>query len=673
MTLALRAFSLAFLAWHAGLLFPGLADPWVMAGAAIAGLFGGAALRRWRWLPAWGLGAVIFLVVDLLLTVLPSWVSGSAPSVLDTLPLWADRQLVFAALPFALGWLQGWAFTDRPSLRGGERLVNAALVVAVFWTQGPYHVTLYPHPLALAAVFGLFLASELMLLAARPPRQWPKLATLLVALLGVAFLWSLLGRYEDQSTASGGGLMKPDLFQFDFAPLVRLEDEITLGDNLVLLYREEGTPQTRYLRRMVLDDYDASRGFSVSGGKPPVVGRRALSFPPLDGLDERTPVRQEYYLVNLDPSSLLGLNEPVTVTPYAQWNRSSFVNAYRVDSLVAGDQFWLYNDAEGDGLSPEERRRYTVGGDDPEIRELALAMTKGAQTRFEKATSILLALKDHYYYSLKPGNPGSRGALKHFLFEGKKGYCSYFAFSMALLLRSLDIPARIAVGFATNPDDAVLGFTPVRAFQAHAWVEVPFDDYGWLEFDPTSATPAPGEPFQFPQASDPDALSKLIAEILEARPQPLAENAAPVVEASGNPWSFLWSWGFSWLPTLVVFLLVLGNEAWRHRWRLGRWATRDERKRVALRWRELVQRAHRARVGPTPDQTPEAWASQQTTHQESWRALAQDVSRARYSPFLPPGWEARVAARTTPLGRELDRSRSWFHRVASLLFPWWPA
>lgn len=671
MNLVLRAFSLAFLAWHVGRLFPTLAEPWFLASAAVAGFAGGVACHRLRAMVALPGGAVAFLLVSWSLTVPPTWFSGGGPSLVDTIPLWADRQLAFSLLPFALSWLEGWGFTGKPGLRGWERLVNATVVVVVFWSQGPYHVTLYPHPLALALAFGLFLLSELTLLAGRPPKALPKAAAILVAALGVAFLWSLLGRYEDQSTASGGGLIKPDLFQFDFSPLIRLEDEITLGDNLVLLYREEGTPRPRYLRRMVLDDYDPARGFSVAGGRPPAVGRRVQTFDPEGDPRNRIPVRQEYYLVNLDPSSFLGLNEPVTLTPYAQWNRSSFVNAYRVDSLVPGDDFWLYNEAEGDQLSPEQRERATAGGDDPEIRALALEMTKGAQTDYEKATAILVALKENYYYSLKPGNSGARGALKHFLFEGKKGYCSYFAFSMALLLRSLDIPARIAVGFATNPDDAVLGFTPVRAFQAHAWVEVPLGPYGWLEFDPTSATPAPGEPFQTPPASDPQVLSKLIAEILDAQPAPLAE--APATEEAPAPWDQVWSAGSSALGWALVFLAVAANEVWRQRWRWARWWAKDERRRSMLWWAEVTGKARRARCGPQPGETPEAWAARLSDRgAPPLSALSAEVSRVRYSPTVPEGAVARVGELSRVIGCHFDQLRPPVHRFLAHLFPWWP-
>lgn len=673
MTGLLRAFSLAFLAWHLGMLFPGLAEPVFLAAAAVAGLAGGAWLRNIRGALALPAGLAVFFGVHFLATGLPVWLAGTGPSALDVVPLWADRQLWFALAPFCLGWFEGWAFTGRTERRGWERLVHAAAVTALFWSQGPYHVTLYPSPLVLALVFSLFLGSELALLTGKPPKTASWAAILLVAAVGIAVLWSLLGRYQDQSTASGGGLMKPDLFQFDFAPLVRLEDQITLGDNLVLLYREEGPPRPRYLRRLVLEAWDPARGFSVSGGKGPVVGRKTRTFTPAPPTLDRTPVRQEYYLVNLDPSSLLTLNEPTQVVPYAQWNRSSFVNAYRVDSLVAGDSLWLYNEQNDDGLPPDQRAFLTKGGDDPEIRALAEEMTRGAASPYEKVSAILLALREGYFYSLKPGNPGPRGALKHFLFEGKKGYCSYFAFSMALLLRSLDIPARVAVGFATDPEAAVLGFTPVRAFQAHAWVEVPFGPYGWLEFDPTSSTPAPGEPFQFPRESDPQELSRMIAEILGAKSQPLADTES---DGPGRKvpldWNQVWAAGVPVLPWLVLGLLVGANEFWRHRWRWARWTAADDRSRARLWGAEVASRARRAGRGPAPGETPVAWADRIGKAEPDLAVLAEDLDRARYGREIPEALVGRIAKRAREVGLRFDRSRPGVHRALGTLFPWWP-
>src|SRR5262249_21989125 len=78
-----------------------------------------------------------------------------------------------------------------------------------------------------------------------------------------------------------------------------------------------------------------------------------------------------------------------------------------------------------------------------------------------------------------PGVP----PLVAFVTETRRGYCQHFAGAMALMLRYLGIPARVAAGFAsgTYSDD----HWTVTDHDAHAWVEVWFKGYGWLPFDPT--------------------------------------------------------------------------------------------------------------------------------------------------------------------------------------------
>ena len=75
-----------------------------------------------------------------------------------------------------------------------------------------------------------------------------------------------------------------------------------------------------------------------------------------------------------------------------------------------------------------------------------------------------------------------------FVTETRAGYCQYFAGAMALMLRYLGIPARVAVGFSGGTYDAGKRAWVVTDHDAHAWVEAWFKGYGWLPFDPTPAT-----------------------------------------------------------------------------------------------------------------------------------------------------------------------------------------
>jgi Transglutaminase-like enzymes, putative cysteine proteases len=75
-------------------------------------------------------------------------------------------------------------------------------------------------------------------------------------------------------------------------------------------------------------------------------------------------------------------------------------------------------------------------------------------------------------------------ALLTFLTQTKAGFCQQYATAMAVLVRELGLPARVAVGYqaGTLQDD---GRYLVQSDDAHAWVEVFFEGYGWLQFEPT--------------------------------------------------------------------------------------------------------------------------------------------------------------------------------------------
>ena len=67
-----------------------------------------------------------------------------------------------------------------------------------------------------------------------------------------------------------------------------------------------------------------------------------------------------------------------------------------------------------------------------------------------------------------------------------RGFCVQFAVTMAVLLRDLDVPARVVMGFMPGSLDAESGIEVIRNSDAHAWVEVYFPGYGWFTFDPTA-------------------------------------------------------------------------------------------------------------------------------------------------------------------------------------------
>lgn len=88
--------------------------------------------------------------------------------------------------------------------------------------------------------------------------------------------------------------------------------------------------------------------------------------------------------------------------------------------------------------------------------------------------------------------PGA-DAVDDFLFESRLGYCEQIASTLAVMLRSQGVPARLATGYVPGERDRVSGVWKVLASDAHAWVEVWFPRTGWQAFDPTASVPLAGE------------------------------------------------------------------------------------------------------------------------------------------------------------------------------------
>jgi transglutaminase-like putative cysteine protease len=88
-----------------------------------------------------------------------------------------------------------------------------------------------------------------------------------------------------------------------------------------------------------------------------------------------------------------------------------------------------------------------------------------------------------FTYSTQPPQAPGLPPLVGFVTKTKTGYCQHFAGAMALMLRLLGIPARVAAGFVSG--HFANGAWTVTDHDAHTWVEVWFRGYGWLPFDPT--------------------------------------------------------------------------------------------------------------------------------------------------------------------------------------------
>lgn len=127
----------------------------------------------------------------------------------------------------------------------------------------------------------------------------------------------------------------------------------------------------------------------------------------------------------------------------------------------------------------------------PRTLQLAQDIAAGNETPYDTVMAITNYLRTNIEYSdIVPPLPPDQELVDWFLFDLKEGFCNYYATSEIVMLRSLGIPARLAVGYAqgeridTPPDTFV-----VRQSDAHAWPEVYFPGIGWVEFEPTVSQP----------------------------------------------------------------------------------------------------------------------------------------------------------------------------------------
>lgn len=128
------------------------------------------------------------------------------------------------------------------------------------------------------------------------------------------------------------------------------------------------------------------------------------------------------------------------------------------------------------------------------VRALAVSVTAGAPTVYDKVLALQTWIAGNTQYSLNP--PDLRegaDAVEQFLFEDKIGFCEQIGTSLVVMLRSIGIESRLVVGFAPGERNPFTGLFEVRGSDAHAWAEVYFPGVGWQGFDPTADVPLAGD------------------------------------------------------------------------------------------------------------------------------------------------------------------------------------
>ena len=156
--------------------------------------------------------------------------------------------------------------------------------------------------------------------------------------------------------------------------------------------------------------------------------------------------------------------------------------AYQASSFVPA----LDAPATAEFLEPVLRSTYLqLPKIDPRISLLAAQVAAGQPSDLEKSRAVEKYLREHYTYTLEQPPMPPVDPLAAFLFERRRGHCEYFASALAVMLRTLAIPSRVATGFDSGIYNPISGRQLIRASDAHSWVEAWIASRGWITLDAT--------------------------------------------------------------------------------------------------------------------------------------------------------------------------------------------
>ncbi|NMP22174.1 transglutaminaseTgpA domain-containing protein [Sulfobacillus harzensis] len=297
----------------------------------------------------------------------------------------------------------------------------------------------------------------------------------------------------------------------------------------------------------------------------------------------------------------------------------------------------------------------------PQVKKLALRVTRGTVGPWQAANAIKHYLDTHYRYSYHV-TPASGNVVNHFLFVDRQGYCDQFSTTFIMMMRALKVPARWVVGYAPGTWDPTKHGYMVRAVDAHSWAEIWIKGQGWVPFDPT-----PGFHFTLNTVS-PAGQRPIItpAGVLShptntAKPPNLKPAAAPHIHHPGGPSGVTVTKQHRAKPKVallvrltvaaIVAAIILAGIG------LARWKNRLPLE--AKIWRQMQGHAHRklgirVPIAQSPRQWGKAWVRYfPEDAQEVWpMVLLMEAAFYRHKPL-----DARERETLHSLWMELKRSR----------------
>lgn len=272
-----------------------------------------------------------------------------------------------------------------------------------------------------------------------------------------------------------------------FSDTMRLQREMTAKETRLLrssriVLRLRG-PRVERLRGVVFDRYEGSRWVRQAAGAPKALAVRRL----LEGAD--------VLFVKEVGEATDRLFLPLSMSELAVASGTPIADAHgvvRINRESSDASYWVRTDgtsarkiAELAPFGPEDRELSAELA--PPLNALASqwAQAAGAKAPHEALIAIEQRLQQDFDYSLESARKTHLDPVLDFLFMHRVGHCEYFASAMALMARSIGVPARVVAGYRVSEHNPYLGHYVVRDRNAHSWVEAWLPGRGWVTFDPT--------------------------------------------------------------------------------------------------------------------------------------------------------------------------------------------
>jgi transglutaminase-like putative cysteine protease len=292
-----------------------------------------------------------------------------------------------------------------------------------------------------------------------------------------------------------------------FSSELQLRGNVNLPN--VEIFRYVSNDPTQYLATQTYDTYDGHLAWTNSLTQAQDFAADAV-FPAPSAAE--TTINQTVYLTNISDGqrSLFAAGEPASFSIPSEVSETTVGNMptawYAQRGLVTGDTYMAQSyisNATVDQLravvppanaSVGTYPQYVLDRDlnndntiisDP-VKTTAQQWAAGAATPYDQMVALETHLHDFTYSTQNGDVPSDQDAVVWFL-RNKKGFCTFFASTMALMARSLGMPARIVSGVSTGEFDPSQRNYVVKGLQLHVWTQVYFAGYGWINFEPTAS------------------------------------------------------------------------------------------------------------------------------------------------------------------------------------------